>query len=276
MIGCDSNFAYSYDDSRRGKINWGSCITLVHYKQYCFLFFDKTNWNFYCKDKTFDFWMIFKNLSIKLEDLHKEHCYKFGIKNEEIFLAGCRNTNTLEELDIQKIKSFKKEILHHKNINDVFDSLIKPIENENGYLVVDGNFNRILFPYPLIRFTENLDLKTYESTQNEVCLLEITRYHDLENETVYNHLKKFPIEILNFYLKIEKKFKNLCDHLDNEFKEKYEKLESIKELPAICDSKKFLSFYILMYKNKCFQSKKIFKSEVHIKRLMEVYNSKLN
>eukprot|EP01080_Neovahlkampfia_damariscottae_P012023 gene12023-5422_t len=273
VIGCDVNYAYSYDDSRHGKINWKSCITLKHYNDYCFLFFDRNEWNFYCQDKTFDFWNIFKKSNIDEELLIREYCYKFGIKNEEIFLVGIRNTKTMEEINIKNIKYFKTEISFHNEINEIFDLLIKPNQDENGYLLVDDKFNRILFPYPLIRFTKNLDLKTYESTQNEVCLLEIARYHELENEIVYNHLKKFPSEILNFYLKIETQLKDLCEFLDHEFKKIYEKLDNIKEISKICKTKKYVGFYILMYKLNSSQSKIIFKTQVHIKKLMEVYSS---
>jgi hypothetical protein len=258
-LGYDVNHAFPYDDNKQDRIDFKTSMTLIHYHEYCFLFYDKKNWNFYCKNPSFDLWKICEST----QDLNKEYCFKFGIQKNEIFLVGVRNTKTLQEVDIREIKQFNMEIMHHESMLEIFELLNSPNSEVNGFLVVDSNFNRVLFPTPLYRFTTNLDLKFIDCLHNELCLLEIVRFHEGQDDVVLNHLKQFSNDFVELYLTIQTKYTSLCEKINKEFK----KFKEIKDIP----NSKWKNFYISMMKSNSTEVRSVFKNKTPIRKIQENY-----
>jgi hypothetical protein len=257
-LGYDVNHAFPYDDIKQDRVEFKNSITLIHYKEYCFLFHDQKNWNFYCKNSSFNIWKFLKST----QDLNKEYCYKFGIRKNEIFLVGIRNTKTLKEVDIREMKQFNMEITHHENILEIFDFLNSPNIEVNGFVLVDSKFNRLLFPTPLYRFTSNLDLKFVNCLHNELCLLEIVRFHEGQDEIVLNHLKQFSNDFFELYKNIQSKYLSLCEKINKEFKE----FKEIKDVP----NSKWKSFYISMLKSNSKDVRSVLKI-TPIRKIQEKY-----
>lgn len=177
-------------------------------------------------------------------------------KESRLVLHGCRNRNTLCEIDIQRLKSFNKPKLYKLNDWESISTAIQELDgvNHEGFIVVDAAFNRIKLKSPqyvaLSHLKEGL-------TENRILEIVITNESD-------ELLTYFP-EYTEIYSKYQAAFDQLVAEIESVWQQ-YKNIEMQKDFALTIKHHPFSSV-LFSLKNGKIQSIKQGLKEIQIEKL---------
>lgn len=147
--------------------------------------------------------------------LNKDHTYMFELvspfnrvvvpyKETKIYHIGTRDNKTFKELDVD-IGVPKPQAYRFNSLPEVLDSAKNLPFNEEGYVVVDKNWNRIKIKSPAYVSVHHL---ANNGRVNKKRIIELIMINEHEEFLVYfpeykEHVDKVLTDMENFYKKIE-------------------------------------------------------------------------
>lgn len=224
--------------------------------------------------------------------LNKDVCYAFELTTpyniivtphttSSITLLMIRNLDTFEELDYSTVKGIGEQYLYvpvvkrfNLNINNV-DALKRTFEgmpfSEEGYVVVDGNFNRIKVKNPAYVAVHHLKSKT--SNYN---IMNVIKSNEIEEFSVtFPEKKEEILRLYNNYNALVAKLEEIWEELKLRLPKNITPQENKKYAEAvfeICDKhglKQFSGLYFSL-KDKKVESVKSFMLEYDNRKLYKM------
>lgn len=193
-----------------------------------------------------------ENCGLDFDRLDKNKTYMFELvspynkvvvpyKNIEIYHIGTRDNTTFEELDedigVQKPKQYD---LH--TLEDCIATASKMPYNEEGYVVVDKNWNRVKIKSP--QYVAVHHLKN-NGDLNFASLVQLVRANEVEEFVIY-----FP-EYKEYVIKLKDKIDEIISELENEVDIlKTKKFDTQKDFALEVKDKQFSAFYFDWNKDK--------------------------
>lgn len=221
------------------------------------------------------FWAVWHGLKYPhpLDWMNPENTYMFELmtpfnrvvvphKNDYVVLIGIRNTQTGQELPLEtdlvhRVSSFPLQSF--EQIEATF-STMNPLHQE-GYVVVDGQFNRVKVKHPgyvaLHHLRDGLGPKR---------ILEVVRGGETTEFLTY-----FP-EFTDTFLDIKGKFDALVNQLEDTYN-KYKNIESQKEFALSIKGTPFTGAMFAIRAGQ-FQSVREYLAQVNIKHLVDTLKIK--
>ncbi len=245
------------------------------------------NWGITFKDL---FWRTWNELEYKLPNNVEQYCFSFELcclenriivqhKVPKILLHGIRclaegdwfckesqfNSNNVLNTNFNHLNDFNWETVKSyplQTIEEIIEStkLLNPIENE-GYVLVDGNFNRIKVKSP-----QYLALSHIKDGWGPKRIIEIIRSYEGDE-----FIALFPEFKEEYY-----KFKTQWDNLVQELEELYSKTKDIKDQKefALAIKHHDMASALFSLRRGITPSIKHYLSEVNINTLLRYFNIK--
>ena len=201
-----------------------------------------------------------KNAGLDYSKLDKNKTYMFELvspynkvvvpyKDTTIYHIGTRNNDTLEELEedigVQKPKHFN---LH--TLQECIETTKVMPYSEEGYVVVDKNWNRVKIKSP--QYVAVHHLKN-NGDLNIASLVQLIRANEIGEFCTY-----FP-EYKEIILKLDDEIKNIIQDLENGLDAiKDKQFETKKDFALKVKDKKFSAFYFCWYLDKTITPKQWF------------------
>lgn len=197
------------------------------------------------------------NSGLKFSKLDKNNTYMFELVSPynkvvvpyndiKIYHIGTRNNTTLDEIEVDiGVEKPKKYDLH--TLEDCIETANKMPYNEEGYVVVDKNWNRVKIKSP--QYVAVHHLKN-NGDLNLASLIQLVRTNETEEFRIY-----FP-EYANFLAQIKEKVENIISMLDKEVdKLKMKNFETQKDFALEVKDKPFSAFYFAWKKDQTINAK---------------------
>lgn len=162
---------------------------------------------------------------------------------------GTRDNITFEELDEDiGVKKPKQYDLH--TLEDCIATASKMPYSEEGYVVVDKNWNRVKIKSP--QYVAVHHLKN-NGELNFSSLVQLVRANEIEEFCIY-----FP-EYKEYVVKLKNKIDEIISELEKEINElKTKKFDTQKDFAIEVKNKQFSAFYFAWNKDKSITAKKWF------------------
>lgn len=206
------------------------------------------------------FYRASENAGLDFERLNKNYTYMFELvspynkvvvpyKDITIYHIGTRNNQTIEELDedigVQKPKHFD---LH--TLEDCIETASKMPYSEEGYVVVDKNWNRVKIKSP--QYVAVHHLKN-NGDLNIASLVQLIRTNEIEEFCTY-----FP-EYKDIVMKLKNKTEEVIDRLETNLEKlKIKNFETKKDFALEVKDLPFSAFYFAWYGDKSITPKEWF------------------